>query len=48
MDVQLTADLAAAAADGYAALHDALHGVTFAALGRKKRRICSTRISPTG
>ena len=37
MDVQLTADLAAAAADGYAALHDALHGVTFAALGRKKK-----------
>ena len=37
MDVQLTADLAAAAADGYAALHDALHGVTFATLGRKKK-----------
>ena len=37
MDVQLTADLAAAAAGGYAALHDALHGVTFAALGRKKK-----------
>ena len=37
MDVQLTADLTAAAADGYAALHDALHGVTFAALGRKKK-----------
>ena len=37
MDAQLTADLAAAAADGYAALHDALHGVTFATLGRKKK-----------
>ena len=37
MDVQLTADLAAAAAGGYAALHDALHGVTFATLGRKKK-----------
>ena len=34
---RLTADLAAAAAEGYTALHDALHGVTFAALGRKKR-----------
>ena len=36
-DVRLTADLAAAAAEGYTALHDALHGVTFAALGRKKK-----------
>ena len=37
MDVQLTADLAEAAKGGYTALHDALHGVTFAALGRKKK-----------
>ena len=37
MDVRLTADLAAVAAEGYTALHDALHGVTFAALGRKKK-----------
>ena len=38
MDVQLTADLAAAAADGYAALHDALHGVTFALYTAAKRQ----------
>ena len=37
MDMQLTADLAEAAKGGYTALHDALHGVTFAALGRKKK-----------
>ena len=37
MDVQLTADLASAAEAGYTALHDALRGVTFVALGRKKK-----------